>query len=310
MPRIARPAPYRGFLRAAVLAFVIALATLAGATEQLLRKHVVPVDLFRRHVEFVESERRSDAAFGDSHIARGFPGTSTIANLAFLSESIEQIDAKVRYYYRERAPGRVILLGAPHLFRADAESSSRDYARIFSTTDSAGVSLYLFDPYYRVRVPRYWFTWLRHGGSFPSALTLAPHGGLLSDATILDPGTRHRLEAVRRVAGHRPAPAFERSSAARRYESLVALLVERGAKLCIVTMPTSLAYREYAAADPRFAAALAFVESVGRRHGAAYVSYWSRFDDLALFADVDHLNRSGAELLAPELERDCFAKGR
>jgi hypothetical protein len=131
---------------------------------------------------------------------------------------------------------------------------------------------------------------------------------LLSDATIVDPGTRHRLEAARRVKRHSPAVAFERSSAAHRYAELVALLVERGASLCIVTMPTSPAYREYAAADPRFSAAFAFIERLARRRGVARVSYWDRFDDLALFADVDHLNRFGAELLAPELEHDCFAK--
>ena len=88
---------------------------LFSASEALVRTSVLHQDEFIAHAHLFMAARDTDAAFGDSHVARGFYPPKGMVNLAYPSEGIEHMDWKVRSYFADKDPGRVIVQADPHL---------------------------------------------------------------------------------------------------------------------------------------------------------------------------------------------------
>ncbi|WP_194470117.1 hypothetical protein [Bradyrhizobium sp. CCBAU 51753] len=110
------------------------------------------------------------------------------------------------------------------------------------------------------------------------------------------------------VNTHTPVANFRERDEARIYRDLIAFLVARGAKVCLVNYPVDTFYRERADRIPAFAETRKFYQEVARANGIPYVSFWDRFDDPAMYQNTDHVNEKGSPILAREAREKCFGK--
>ena len=297
-----RPGPH-GALALAV-ALVIGLG-FAAATETLVRWRVEPVDLFARHVEFFSTATSADAAFGDSHMSLGFTGAGGFVNLAFPGENLATMAGKAGFYYRNRAPGRVILQADPGMLAAvrDAEPATAYAALVGETTRHWVAS---FSPRHQPRLMAYWQVFF-NGGGFAANRNIQSDGAQTMTGRFDHLSEPERLAAAMDEAtGQRPPGDLGNSPGLEVLDRLVAELGARGATVCLVTMPMAQAYQDVAAAMPEFAAARQAFDRLADRQQIARVDLWAAAIDPAHFLNQDHLNHQGAEFTAPRIVEACF----
>jgi hypothetical protein len=304
--------------RAIALFAVGAVATLllaAGATELLLRRAVLPRDSFPAHAALFRSASGPDAAFGDSHMARDFAPEAPMLNLAYPSESVRDMDWKVRRFFARNAPDRIVLQADPHLFAPYRLQAASDATRRYAADSTT--TLHLFDPRLRPQLVAYWRSFLWSGFRLRQHETLTAQGALLSPGDLsARPSRRLLYEARARMREHRPVADPGATDDGRRYRALIEYLVDRGAKVCLVTMPLSPPYLTAMEERPDRAAlqtwrdSLAWFKDLAAATGGRHVDHRSAIADLALFRDVDHLNGGGAAAYSPLLMRDCFGPRR
>lgn len=305
----------RALWRFATIVAVL-LALFAGASEVLLRRHVVPQDSFADHVSLFRATVLTDAAFGDSHVARDFVPDVAMANLAYPSENIDQMDWKARAFFAGRAPGRIVLQADPHLFAPYRLTGRPEgYSEKFDGTAGPPLGLYILDPRFRPQITAYWSAYLRAGGDLASKIVRTANGALLSPGDLSAKAPRARLfEARERILWHSQRDGDAVVASMRTYSALLDFLSARGAQLCMVSFPLSPDYRTAFAerADPLArrarASTLAYFAAEAERVGAVYVDHRAAIDELAHFRDVDHLNRAGAQAYSGRLLSDCFGK--
>ena len=93
------------------------LLVLFGATVILVRDFIEPNDRVVRSLELIQQETTPDAAFCDSHFAWGFVGVrATPQPRPAGRDAFATWSSRVRYYYRDKQPGKVVIQGDPHLF--------------------------------------------------------------------------------------------------------------------------------------------------------------------------------------------------
>lgn len=297
-----------GLARQGAAALAVALLVglgFAAATEFLVRIAVEPVDLFARHIDFFSDADSADAVFGDSHMSLGFTGASGFVNLAFPGENLATIAGKVRLYYRDRQPGRIILQADPSML---APARDAEPATVYGPlmAQAQGGWLASLSPRHRPRLMAYWQVWL-DGDGFAANRTIEADGaqtmiGRLRDVSEPD----RRAAATEEAAGQSPGSDFSGARGLQVLDELVAELAERGAKVCLVTMPMSPEYRTFADRVPEFAAARQAFTVIAQTHGAARADLWDAVTDLSLFLNQDHLNRDGARNLAQMMVNACY----
>ena len=303
---------------AALAQFAISLALglvlLFGATELLLRHHVVPQDSFTAHVAMLGANTSADAVFGDSHAARDFAPPAGMVNLAFPSESIDHMDWKARRYFSDRRPGRVIVQADPHLF-APYRLANRlgDYSAEIEDAGEAQHGAYLGDGRYRPQLVVLWKAFLRAGGTLNAQVQRTGNGALLSPGDLSEKSPRaRRYEARSRVATHSQVAGRAQRERQAAFSRMLDFLAGRGATLCLVTLPVApdylLAFAEHAQPEARKerARTLTFFAAEAVRRGAVYVDHQGTVTGLQHFRDVDHLNAAGATAYSPRLLEDCF----
>jgi len=284
-----------------VASFAISLLLLAGATEWLLKAQVAQSDTQAAHLRLLAVAETANAAFGDSHAARGFDAPSGFVNLAYPSENIEDMIAKIDTYYAARAPGQIILQADPHLFapyRLFAQQQSYDQPTSLAITSDR----------HRPRLLAYWGTFLRNGGHLESKVEMTAAGSLLSEGDWSQvPPRRRRYEAQVRSNWHRIRDTERLGIAQERYAALLDDLTELGARLCLVSFPVSADYSK-ALENSGHDQLVSFFENQALRVGARYVDAREAISEPQLFLDVDHLNRLGAQQFSPGLIDDCFVE--
>jgi hypothetical protein len=296
-PRQTATAALRGF----ACFFFLSIVALFSASEWLVRTHVLPQDTLAAHRDLLATNTRPNAAFGDSHVARGFDAPQHFANLAYPSENIEEMIAKITHNYLHRAPGRVILQADPHLF-----SPYRVYGA--ASASNAPQLPAIFSDRHRPRLLAYWEVFVRGKGTMDSKVTMTPNGSLLSGGDLsLDAPRRKQFDARTRAFWHRIIPSEAVTTAKARYAGLLDLLNEQGANVCLVSFPVSPAYRLAIAAA--HAEQIAFFRAQAARVGARYVDARADVRPLHHFRDVDHLNIEGARAFSPTLLGRCFDEG-
>lgn len=297
-----------------LLACAVALALLVGASEWLVRAKVLPEDTLYKHVALFRTAASPYAAFGDSHVARGFDAAAPVVNLAYPSENIEKMAWKAeRYLERTPNPRTVLIQADPHLFSPYRTGAGLDdYPQAFSKRGHGG--LVSLSARYRPQLPAFWRSFLNNGGRLTSRIETTAQGALLS------PGDLSRWSEAQideftsfRAALHIPEPGFETSRNADLYRSMVKAFVKAGAEVCLVSFPTSPIYRagieaQNLAARAEFARADEFFRAFAADPKVRYIDDRERFDDLSLFRDPDHLNKKGAMLYGPMLQARCFDK--
>ena len=287
------------------LAFVATLALFVLASEALVRNHVIPQDNFEAHVSLLERSSSSDAAFGDSHTARGFAASDGFVNLAFPSEGISHMAWKVETHFADRVPGRVILQATPHLFANYRLSRSFEpYPRTVAGRPSP-MGFYLTQPRHRARLPGYWTRYIESGFTLESTDRQTESGSLLSKGDFSQLAPRAQtLQAVRRARTHQLAGAEPIAKAQGQYSAMLDRLLQQGAQVCLVTYPVSDAYFE--AVQDAHQPMIRYFEGEAARTGARYLDARQVVSDQARFRDSDHLNEEGAILFSQTLVDFCF----
>ncbi|MQQ09663.1 hypothetical protein GFB49_14445 [Epibacterium sp. SM1979] len=286
----------------ALMSFVVTLLTVGLASELLIRSQVLPQDSFAQHRSILESVDTPDAAFGDSHTARGFAAGQGFVNLAFPSEGIAHMAWKTQMYFADRTPGRVILQADPHFF-----ASYRLRRQFEAYSDPSPRLLYLADPRHRARLPGYWTRFVESGFKLDSKVVQTADGALLSpgDFAALSPRAQI-LEARKRAIVHQIGADERVQLAQQAYAGMVTSLTEQGAEVCMVSYPVTRAYRDAvgAAHQPM----IDFFQGTALRNGSRYVDARSTVTDQSLFRDSDHLNAQGAAAFMDQLLSACFGE--
>jgi hypothetical protein len=282
-----------------VLLTTVLVVSFFAASELLIRNKVEPADIVFEHILFFQSAQNSNAVFGDSHSARSFshPG---FANLGYPGDTIATLVYKIKRYYSDHEPGIVILQAAPHMFSIYRQTGN-DYLDFFEPYDS--MTLRIGKNYFRSNLIDYWWVFLSKG-RFESNIYFAAGGAQLSPVNWMQQyaGAAQRLVLAReRVALHQPADDFRNNALTRQYREIIEYLVERGARVFLVTFPVSTEYRRFAGENPHFAEAMAFFAELAESLAVDYIDCSDCIADPGLFADEDHLNRAGAVRFAAEL---------
>jgi hypothetical protein len=293
------------FLRQWAATVIAVIFIIGAASEWLLRVHVALQDNFQAHAQLLEASRSSDAAFGDSHVARGFAPPGGMLNLAFPSENITQIAQKVQAYYSTHDPEHIIIQADPHLFAPYRLRDTGVGAKARHQAESSG--LMLLAPERRRAMRDYWIAFAKGGGMLTSKIERLENGALLSpgDLSALSP---RALELIvkRRVRIHRPISGPLTDAAKNDYAGMLSALRAKGAQICLVSFPVSPPYR--AAMAESAAPTIAFYRDQAARVDARYVDHRALIDDLNQFRDADHLNKAGALAYSPRLMQSCFGE--
>jgi hypothetical protein len=295
-------------LYVATLLSIIAVSCLVGllATEWLVRTRVEPNDQFPAHLQIFHSSQKRDAGFGDSHLACGLYPPDGMVNLAFPSESIDNISHKVRKYFDKKLPGHVVVQADAHMFAQYRAAPTRGYNEWFDrdSNEQSSLSVRALNSYHRSKLFAYWKVWMTKGG-FDSGTKLGANGWTECTGRWLTVAAETRKTLAReRAKLHEPAEDFSRNDFAAAYQRLLDDLVKKGAQVCMVEFPVTPDYQQ-AIAGRNYQAAREWFGSQAKRLSLRYLPYAELYTDrLELFSDMDHLNAQGAR----EFSRTMFAK--
>ena len=300
-----------------VIAGLLLLAGLFLASEWLVRSQVIPQDEFRAHALLLENSASQDAAFGDSHVARGFVPPKDMVNLAFPSETVTHMDWKIRSYFSDRKPGKIILPADPHMFSLYRLYAARpsNYGTALSEAGSVEqLPLAVAFSRFRAQLMNYWSSYFRSGGTLRSRIEMTPNGALLSPGNLSEEDPRRRAFLARdRVTQHKIGNGKLLDRDKELFSGMVEFLASKDAEVCLMTFPLSPDYLNEI--QTRWTPKeirdrndiLTYFEEAANRDNIRYVDFQNHFTDLALFRDVDHLNGQAA-IKASEIMYDaCFS---
>jgi DltD protein len=283
------------------------LLVLFGATVILVRDFIEPNDRVVTSLELIQQETTPDAAFGDSHFAWGFVGSRDFPTLGAEGETLRDMELRVRYYYRDKQPGKVVIQGDPHSFAVyKVERGTHDYLQ---NMDNRFWQRFL--EHHRQYMGKYWQRVIQHGGFdvFRSADEMR-WGWIVGHARWSSRDSSGRVGLARaREIWQRPDSGFRNGESAQSYKRTLAYLKGRGADVCVVTTPVSYEYFQYAKDDSSTAAAINYVRRVAEQTGARYFNYfdlYARPEFASYFRDMDHLNEIGAPKFTTKVLSDCF----
>ena len=243
------------------------------------------------------------AVFGDSAAEAAFlQDDPAFVNLALGAEPLRLSLLKIKHYFAEIEPGRIVL-DAHHqtLTREDERYDSYDYEELFARQSRA--PLRLMETHHRNLLFDALLTWLMESRVYPPIKTF-PNGGVT--AVAYDPvHVADRLShAEERATDWIPVP--ERRQNAVLYEEMLGWFRDRGAEVCIVTYPTAPQFRAVADRHPEYADLRAWYGEAAERHGFLYRDYWDAFENSRDFSDSTHVSEQGGRKVAAMILRDCF----
>ena len=298
---LARREPAIG-LRSFAVSCCTTILAFAAASEWLVRSEVLPQDTRAAHIQLLETADAPHAAFGDSHVARGFDAPDGMVNLAYPSENVDAMIAKIARYFETRSPGRIILQADPHQFAAYRLNASSDSDAQYRQAPGLQIAA----SRHRVRLLAYWEAFFRDGGKLETKVDMTKNGALLSSGDLSQiPPRRQTVEARMRLQIHRPGEAEAVTETKERFSGLVDHLSGRGADICLVTFPVSKPYRN--AENGQHEALISYFANEAARVSATFIDARAMVSDPALFRDVDHLNKAGRAMVHPAPDIALFS---
>ena len=290
----------------------LSAACFVAATEMLIRSRVIPVDAFTWHLHRFLSGNNENVVFGDSHTSNGVHGLSDFLNLSYSRDFVPTIEVKIRAYFADKHPGKIILQADAHMFAPERQTDPPDSVSLFSTKTST-VRLWMFSDLHINNVGKYWKIFFSPSG-FENTYTFHQDGSFTNKGKgWMDLSAESRLAQVKkRVLStvYRPEEAPEATRSARSYQRILENLTSRGAEVCMVGMPLTKLHRSSMKDMPEFERARLLLQSLADKYGVRYVEMSAAITNEALFDDSEHLNEAGALEFAPLLETACFGSSR
>lgn len=276
------------------------------ATELLIRARVIPNDRLSWHRDQFFRGDSQNVVFGDSHTSLGVHGLSGFLNLSFPSENVPLIEIKVRRYFANKQPGKVILQATPHMFSPDRDNQDeRNEARPF-ITNKWKPYLWMFTRAHYQNIYTYWKLFLS-GASFENKYNFQPDGALTQEGDWRETSlSQRRFLTERRIDQQKPYAEPAEIRSVQSYARILGFLKSRGAEVCMVDMPVTPLYRELSANYEEFESARVLLRSLAADYEARYTDMSAAITDLEYFLNQDHLNERGSLKFAPLLESACF----
>jgi len=299
---------FRRYLLRVLLLQAGALGLVLAATLALVKYAVEPNDRVIQSLALVQQETARDAAFGDSHFAWGFVGRPEFPTIAAEGETMADMELRVRYYFRDKQPGRVIIQGDPHAFASyKLERATHAY---LNNLDNRFWQRFV--DHHRPYLGKYWERFLEGGPHAFDQRDEVRWGWIVGREEWASLDSTVRLgQASARVEHHKPAADFEHNEFALSFQRTLTFLRERGAQVCVITTPVSYEYYRIASGNPSTLAAIRFIRQVADEHGDRYVNFfdlYARPEFAGYFRDMDHLNHRGAPLFTEKAIAACFGR--
>lgn len=286
----------------------VALLSIAflATTELLIRVRVIPNDRSIWHRDLFFRSDSQNVIFGDSHTSFGVHGLSGFLNLSFPSENVPLIEIKVRRYFADKQPGKVILQATPNMFSPDRDNyDERIDARPYITKNWKPY-LWMFTRTHQEKIYTYWKLFLS-GAGFENKYTFQPDGALTQkDYWSTSSASQRHFLTERRIDQQRPYAEPAEIRSAQSYARILEFLKSRGAEICMVDMPVTPLYRELSSNYEEFENARVLFRSLAADHEVRYTDMSASITDLEYFSNQDHLNERGSLNFAPLLESACF----
>jgi hypothetical protein len=293
----------KAFLGAFGLAFAIVFGVSIGATEMLLRRHVLPFDTHADYKKRFLSSTADTAAFGDSHVANGLASGPGFDNFGQASDNLQTVIFKVGHRLQRGGLKRVILQADPQVF-APYRLKEEQVSRIAALTNPDDPPLAILRAEYRQYLMGYWWAALRD----PRMIFREPSRTDQTTARFnARPKAEQASEASLRVQLHTPAANLASTTAAINFHKLLQQLRQAGAQVCLVAFPISSAYREAAAGSSAFANSASFFLESANNYGARYADLSRVFPD-DRFSDPDHLQHESANEFRDKAIEACFGQ--
>ena len=300
------------FVRWFLAVLAVLVVGFGVGSEVLIRTRVEPNHNFYEYLRLFRDSKSVNAIFGDSHAAYGLTGNDGFVNLANAGDSMYGIYEKLRTYFAGRRPGKVILQAGLHHFSrgyhlwrpADAE-----FTHLLDTFDPltprilTGPSAQELFGYWRVFLSGHEFV-PRHPILSDGSRPVARDGRYLAYTP-----QHRRVGALRYARQVEPVVGVETSPVAGLYVRAVDYLLERGARVCLVTFPVTTDFKGAVRKLPRFARAREFFANLAKRKGIGYVDGWEVPLPDEMFDDYDHLSADGARRLTSIVVTRCFSNG-
>lgn len=297
---------FNGYLRRVFLGLAATLVVCLLASVALVKYAVEPHDRVIQSLALVQRATARNAAFGDSHFAWGFVGSAEFPTFAAEGETIQDMELRVRYYFKNKRPGKVVIQGDPHSF-APYKLERATHAYLNHMDNSFWQR---FNDHHRQYLGMYWERVLYDGlDAFRQGNELR-WGWIVGqeDWSAVDPNVRIGLASAR-FQHQTPAADFERLQMTESFRRTLAFLKGRGADVCIVTSPVSYEYFAYASRNAGTVAAIAFFRQLAGRNGVRYVNFFDLYaqpEFAGYFRDMDHLNQVGAPRFTERVLSACF----
>jgi len=298
---------FRGYVYRLLWIQAALLVVFASTSIALVKYVVEPNDNFISRLHLTRNGTAKNAAFGDSHIVWGIVGSPDFITLGADGETIADMELRVRYYFQNKRPGKVIIQGDPHSFSPyKLERGTHAYLQ------DMGASFWRrFIAHHRQYLGQYWRKVIANRGLHVFHPKHEIKWGWVVGKdrwSSVDPVVRVH-QALSRVQRQTPIEELQRHEFAETYRRTLSFLKRSGAEICVVTMPVSYDYHMHAERTRSTASAIRFFQDVAKQNDARYVNFFGlyaqpQFDDY--FTDEDHLNEVGAPRFTKKLLSACF----
>jgi len=215
------------------------------------------------------------------------------------------MDIKTSVYFEDLKPGKIILQADPHILADYLDSADRT-SRARQYTDGSNPMLWMLEPEKRPFLYKYWEQYV-NGEGFISVLTRQEDGALTQSSVWSERSEADQLTiTTARTVLHRPLEDSDKNESAVAYDRIMKFLTERGADICMVSMPVTPLYLEQISEYPEYREALRYMVDLAGQYGATYVDLRNAVSSLDLFADEDHLNEQGTAPAALLIAEQCY----
>lgn len=280
-----------------VLAYLGTSSVYHASQQRLTRQYLATIDPAAKGV-----------IIGDSHIGDAFRvHPREFVNLAAGGTTVWMWASTLRSYRSRQSIDELVIILSPHIF-ADYRLDNDSTLYLDLPQGSALQTKTVYNSVVKEIAHRS----LRATSRQVTHLALREEKKPASVATPwLLQSEAERIRSTRtRAAEHQPSPGAFTSSMALAYRALLADMAASGTKVCMVTTPVSAMYSSMILPDALRPGWEAFVDDLQRIEGVRYVHFASLAPDwpMELFANQDHLNRSGSDRFSPMALQACFGQ--
>lgn len=297
---------FNKFTIALLSTFAVLTMLFIGLTEYLIRTQVIPNHNFLHYLKIFKTSQEVNASFGDSIMANGFSGGPNFLNLSMGGDNFAGMATKVRLYYKDKKPGKVILeaglhhISSHHMFHRDNGDGFID------TLHSGGTPLFnVFNPTFRYEIFTYWRIVFAQGKFVPLE-KYGEYGARLRNENYAKYPVYLRKSGANQTAKMwEPVANPSESKTIKQMQELVNFIKEKGGEVCLLTFPVSGDVAKATKDNQHFTDARKAFAKLAAENNIVYLDMYDKELTDNNFADFTHLNKNGAKTVSQSIVKGC-----